>query len=81
MVTIEIPEKLAQEAEALGLDVANACRTGFAETMYRQRRALEWQEQHRAAIEAYNRWIEEHDLPLERYRLFSPEFSSLEPED
>lgn len=69
VVTLEIPEQLAREAEALGLDVLMACRTGFAETMYRTRRALEWQEQNQEAIAAYNRWIEQHGLPLERYRL------------
>ena len=70
VTAIEDPKQLAQEAEALGLDVEKACRSGFAETMYRTRRALEWQEQSREAVDAYNRWIEEHGLPLERYRLF-----------
>ena len=30
----------------------------------------QWQEQHREAIEAHNLWVEQHGLPLARYRLF-----------
>ena len=70
VITIEIAEGLAQEAEALGLDVGKACREGFALAMYRKRRELEWIEEHKAAMEAYNRWIEENGLPLERYRIW-----------
>ncbi|WBH15253.1 type II toxin-antitoxin system CcdA family antitoxin [Sphingomonas radiodurans] len=36
------------------------------------KRALEvrWREEHREWIEANNAWVDEHGLPLEKYRLF-----------
>lgn len=32
--------------------------------------AANWRAENRAAIEATNRWVEEHGLPPERYRMF-----------
>ena len=33
-------------------------------------RIRRWREEHREAMEGWNRYVEEHGLPLERYRLF-----------
>lgn len=69
LVTVELPEELAQEAETLGLDLARACREGLWMTMRKLQRDRAWKEENREAMEARNRWFEEHGLPLERYRL------------
>ena len=36
----------------------------------RAARGARWQQENREAIEACNRWVEEHGLPLSEYRLF-----------
>lgn len=69
-VAFDIPEKLAQEAESLGLDVDDASRNGLWLVMRQTRREAEWREENREAIAAYNRWFEENGLPLKKYRLF-----------
>ena len=35
----------------------------------KEERARRWLEENREAIEGWNRYVEEHDLPLEEYRL------------
>jgi antitoxin CcdA len=36
----------------------------------KEERAKRWGEENREAIESWNRYVEEHELPLEEYRLF-----------
>ena len=59
----------AAEARALGLDpdaiAAEALRKAIADE-----KARRWQEENREAIEAWNAWTEENDLPLAKYRMF-----------
>lgn len=59
----------AAEARALGLDpdaiAAEALRKAIADE-----KARRWQEENREAIEAWNAWTEENDLPLTKYRMF-----------
>ena len=69
-IEFEVPEKLAVEAESLGLNVAEASRRGLWLIIDKTRKEAEWREQNRDAIKAHNEWIEKHGLPLERYRLF-----------
>jgi post-segregation antitoxin (ccd killing protein) len=52
------PRDLIEEAHALGLDAVRA------------ERARRWIEQNREAIEAWNRWTEENEFPLAKYRTF-----------
>lgn len=42
-------------------------RTEDADARERKR---QWEEQNREAIEAWNRWTEENELPLAKYRMF-----------
>ena len=67
-VVIEIDEDLAAAAESLGLELAAACRLGFAAEVRRKRREAVWLEENRAAIEGMNAWVEKNGLPLEQYR-------------
>jgi antitoxin CcdA len=57
------------EARELGINVSQACERGLVATLAEER-ARCWKEENREAIEAWNRYVEEHGLPLERYRLF-----------
>jgi post-segregation antitoxin (ccd killing protein) len=70
VVTVEIPEELAVEAEASGLDLARACRDGLWFMMRKRRRDAAWADEHREQIEAWNEWLETHGLPFERFRAF-----------
>jgi antitoxin CcdA len=57
------------EARELGINISQACERGLAETLAEERRKR-WLDENRAAMEGYNRYIEEHGLPLEDLRLF-----------
>ncbi len=77
---VPIDETVVAEANARGIDVVGACEAGLHTAIRRaadprsaeEKRAADakWAEENRAAIEASNRWVEEHGLPLARYRLF-----------
>ena len=36
----------------------------------RSKRAQEWLDENREALDSWNAWVEEHGLPLAKYRLF-----------
>jgi post-segregation antitoxin (ccd killing protein) len=69
-VTVELPEQLAAETEANGLDLARACRDGLWFMMRKQRRDAAWAEEHREQIAAWSDWLDQHGLPLDSYRAF-----------
>ena len=57
------------EARELGINVSQACERGLRETI-KEARAARWLEENREALESYNRYVEEHGLPLADLRLF-----------
>ena len=57
------------EARELGINVSQACERGLVATL-KEERAKRWKEENVAAMTSWNRYVEEHGLPLERYRLF-----------
>jgi antitoxin CcdA len=57
------------EARELGINVSQACERGLVATLAEER-AKRWKEEHRQAMESWNRYVEQHGLPLEEYRLF-----------
>ena len=58
-----------QEARALGLDPDAIAATALKDAI-RAEKARRWLEENREAIEAHNRWVEENELPLARFRMF-----------
>ena len=66
---VTLPEPLLTEARTLGINVSQACERGLAAEVTAAR-ARRWQAENRAAIEAWNRHVEEHGLPLAEYRTF-----------
>lgn len=66
---VSLPAELLAEARELGVNVSKACGAGL-ETEVRRARAAKWLEENRAALESSNRWVEEHGLPLAKYRPF-----------
>jgi antitoxin CcdA len=59
----------AVEARTLGLD-PNAIAPQALRDAVRTEKVRRWQQENREAIEAWNRWTDENELPLARYRLF-----------
>ncbi|OYW45143.1 MAG: post-segregation antitoxin CcdA [Sphingomonadales bacterium 32-68-7] len=57
------------EARELGINISQACERGLVATLAEER-ARRWKEENREAIEGWNRYFEEHGLPLEHYRTF-----------
>lgn len=57
------------EARELGVNLSEAAERGLVVAIKEARSAC-WLEENREALDGYNRYIEEHGLPLEKYRLF-----------
>ncbi|MBV9930255.1 MAG: type II toxin-antitoxin system CcdA family antitoxin [Alphaproteobacteria bacterium] len=66
---VSLSPLLVAEAKALGVNVSQACERGLEEDV-RKARAAAWLEANAPALEAWNRYVEEHGLPLARYRQF-----------
>ena len=66
---VSLYARLVEEAKELGINVSRASEEGLAREV-REERKRRFQEEHRAAFDEYNRYIAEHGLPLEKYRLF-----------
>lgn len=64
---VPIDETVIADADALGIDVVRACEAGLCAEIKRAADAC-WIEENRPAMETSNRRVEEHGLPLARYR-------------
>jgi antitoxin CcdA len=68
-VNLTIDRAVAEEARALGLNMSRLAEAAIA-TAARAERNRRWREENRAAIEAYNAFIEKHGVPFSEYRKF-----------
>lgn len=59
----------AAEARTLGLDPDAIAAKAVAEAV-RAEKTRRWQEENRAAMDAWNEWTERNGLPLAKYRMF-----------
>jgi antitoxin CcdA len=66
-VTLDV--SLVDQAREMGINVSRACEQGLEEQV-RKARSAAWLEENRAAIEGWNRYVEEKGLPLARHRRF-----------
>jgi antitoxin CcdA len=66
---ISLNPALVAEARELDVNVSRACETGLVLELKRAR-AERWKRENAAAIESWNAWTRENELPLEKYRLF-----------
>ena len=64
---ITLPEPLLAEARTLGINISQACEHGLAAEVATAK-AQRWQSENRKAINAWNRHVEDHGLPLSQYR-------------
>lgn len=65
----ETQAPFAIEARSLGLDPSAIAARAIRKTVGAEK-ALRWTGENREAIAAHNHYVEEHGLPLEKYRMF-----------
>ena len=66
---MSIDAALLADAKALEINVSRAAETGIAEAV-RAEKNRRWLEENREALLYFNEWVEEHGLPLDKYRQF-----------
>ena len=66
---LSIDPELMEEAKALSVNASRAAEDGIARAVAEER-SRRWKEENREAIESSNRYVEEHGLPLSKYRMF-----------
>lgn len=66
---VSLRSDLIDEAKRLGINISEACERGL-EGQVSRTRAERWVEENREAIQYWNAYVEEHGLPLARYRRF-----------
>ena len=66
---VSLPADLIEQARELGVSVSRACEAGLADEV-RRVREKQWIEENWEAIQGWNVWVEEHGLPLAKYRMF-----------
>jgi antitoxin CcdA len=67
--SIALDAALVAEAQALRIDLSRACEHGISNAMQRAKDER-WKAENREALEYANRFVEEHGLPLARFRKF-----------
>jgi antitoxin CcdA len=66
---ISLDAAMIEDARELGINISRACEEGLAKQISIER-GRRWLEENREAIESSNAWVEEHGLPLAKYRPF-----------
>ena len=66
---VTLSAQLIEEARELGISVSRACEVGLAAEVKKAREA-KWIEENWEAIQSWNAWVDEHGLPLAKYRMF-----------
>jgi len=66
---VSLAENLLAEAKELRINVSQAAEAGVAKAVAEKRAEL-WLKENWEAIESSNAYVEQHGLPLEKYRMF-----------
>jgi antitoxin CcdA len=66
---LSIDAQLMKEAKALEVNVSRAAEAGIAEAVAAEKSRL-WKLENRAALEAWNDYVDRNGLPLARFRQF-----------
>lgn len=66
---VTLTESLLSEAKALRINISQAAEAGLALAIAGRRTEL-WLEENEGAINSSNAFVEEHGLPLAKYRMF-----------
>lgn len=68
-VNVSLDSELVADAKKLGVNLSRACERGLSEDLAKAR-GERWLLENRAALLAWNDWIEENGLPFEEHRQF-----------
>jgi antitoxin CcdA len=68
-VNLSIDTGVVAAAREAGINLSQVSEAAIRDAAKKERDRL-WKEENRAAIEANNAWVEQHGLPLEKYRMF-----------
>lgn len=66
---LTIDSALIEEARSLKINLSGAAETGIAEAISAEK-ARRWRQNNADGIRSSNEYVEEHGLPLEKYRMF-----------
>lgn len=66
---LSLDSALVEDARALGINLSRACEEGLRKEISVER-TRQWQEENAEAIQHWNAYVEEHGLPLDKYRQF-----------
>lgn len=66
---VSLAEDLLSEAKALRINISQAAEAGVAQAIARRRSEL-WLAENQEAIESSNAFVDQHGLPLAKYRMF-----------
>ena len=66
---LSLDAQLVADAKAFGLNLSETAERAIAEAV-REEKVRRWKEENREAIEAYNKYIDEHGVPLSEFRQF-----------
>jgi antitoxin CcdA len=66
---VSLSVKLLADARTLEVNISRAAEQGLARAIAERRAAL-WLEENQSALESSNAYVEQHGLPLARYRSF-----------
>jgi antitoxin CcdA len=66
---VSLPTDLIEEARRLKINISQACEAGLDQEVRKSLREA-WIAENMDAMKAMNAWVEEHGLPLAKYRQF-----------
>lgn len=66
---LTLDSDLLSEARTLDINLSQAAEAGVRQAVKKAKEAV-WREENATALQASNRWVEEHGLPLGSYRPF-----------
>lgn len=66
---LSVDSVLIARARDLDINISRAAEDGIARAVDQERARL-WKIENRGAIDSWNRYVDEHGLPLEMYRQF-----------
>ena len=68
-VNVSLDTGVVEAAREMGLNLSQVCEAALREASKREEQKR-FREENQAAFDYWNKWIEQHGLPLEKYRQF-----------
>ncbi len=68
-VNLSLDTSVVEAARAVGLNLSQVCEAALLKAS-KQEEERRFREENKMAFDYWNKWVEEHGLPLEKYRQF-----------